>query len=83
MWPFRTRQKNNRVEEPDDTIKPGQIWIFEPNYLGPWPQERITKVKVQDVKEGWVRYAVLPEGFIFQDERMEEECFRKLYRREV
>lgn len=56
---------------------PGETWQWkgEANQ-GPWPSKQGGCVTVVDVKDGWVRYDMA----FFEDCRLREDAFRRMYR---
>jgi len=62
--------------------KIGSKWILSGEDGSPWANKSISSkplITVLDVKDKWVRYKI-GNGNIFGDERLELECFLRLYR---
>ena len=58
-------------------IMPGQVWVLKDD--SPWLKQGV-EVRILDCKDKWVRYAHGKFGMtFFQDERMKEEHFRRIY----
>lgn len=55
-----------------------ETWIMSYEDGSPWPKEPGPRVKVQDVKSGWVLYSI---GSMFNDERATLKTFMTLYRK--
>jgi hypothetical protein len=75
------------TSRPDAEPKPkrapvvGELWPFA-STDDPWGGKSRGSAKVLDVKDGWVRYAMLVDGhagFLFQDERMKLSSFLYCY----
>jgi hypothetical protein len=59
---------------------PGEAWVLALDAKGPWPYDAqpYKPVRVRDVRDGWVRYAI---GSTYPDERATVESFTRMYRK--
>lgn len=60
---------------------PGESWVLkgEDEDGCPWEGQKWKPVRILDVRDGWVRYAI--GSLLFNDERLRLESFTKIYRR--
>ncbi len=61
-----------KPKKPDPKI--GETWFLDKG--GPWPKGEFGRVKILDVREGWVRYAY---PSIYTDERMKLRSFTDIF----
>jgi hypothetical protein len=86
MKPFRELVSSFfRLKPSDDLIKPIRYdipvdseWLLDGINGDPFPSLSNVRVKVREVKAGWVRFSMLG-GRLFQDERLECDRFLAIY----
>lgn len=61
------------------TITPGCTYILTDPPTNPFEKDNPCLVEVLEVKEHWVRFKMLPEGGLFQNENMHIIAFRLLF----
>jgi len=78
-WKFLTRLAQAQLAAQP---KPGELWrIVPPNT--PWPEDREPSVhRVLDVRDGFVRHAVLYKGTECQPDCTELVVFMRVFKRE-
>lgn len=69
-----------KLFEPKPEIIPqtGETWLLKSTAKGLWSSLDEVRVKILDVKSGWVRYDM---GNIFSDERMKLSRFTAIYQK--
>ena len=75
MFIFYRIKTSNRV----GPIVIGDIWVMKND--SPWPNPDAPRVKILDVKDGWVRYARVGTT-LYQDERLVDHSFTYIYEKE-
>jgi hypothetical protein len=63
-------------ETPSVEVNIGEEWVLTDDG-SPWPNKHRLVARIQDVKDGWVKYSV----GMFKDERMETKIFTKIYKK--
>lgn len=56
--PQKIRQKEN------SGVSVGEIWMYDSGNENPFKKEEIRCCKVLDVKNGYVKYLALPDGYV-------------------
>ena len=78
-WNFLTRFAATRLAR---MPKPGELWRLSPSKT-PWSSEREPYVhRVLDVRDGWVRYALLYNGKECEPDCCELAVFLRVFERE-
>ena len=67
-----------KITKEDEIPIPGELYIFTGALKDPFPPMLIPPVRILDVKDGWVRYAMKT---MFTDERMEINSFNSMYKK--
>jgi len=75
---FGKKEEAKPVEEVFPTIEIGERYLLAPKDGDPFGQQKFYPVTVMDVKEGWVRYDMLPT---FPDCRKPIKSFLAMYRK--
>lgn len=65
--------------KPEIIPQTGETWALSGSTKGPWPSPDQVRVKILDVKSGWVRYEMNP--YLYNDERMKLSTFTYLYQK--